>query len=604
MNIIGKLLRHNPFVPKEVEDRFDAAPDSPERTLVSRRGRTLVTLLLLMVMETSIHPVSLDLKITSMDGSTLKEAGAGQPFMAYVTVNEAHNVTTRPTLNHSNDAFVRANGYQMNMINGNTTVVYQFQIRIDTPGIFTIGPAHLTHESCTIESNTLSVTVNQEQKVDQLKKASAPSSSNFFRLTTDKQRAYVGEKITAQLTFYTNDSNVSLQAIYDPEQLEKTGFRSKPRSEPIHGITKIDGNEYRYAQWEFETYATKSGNLTFPAYAVDFMCQANRGMFAMLFAHHDVKRLYSNTLTLSIDPLPAGKREPLFVGIISQFNAKITPAHTQVAKGMILALSITGHGDFDTMPFIPLNMIDTTFKWYESKQYTQPGKDGEKTHIIEYVIQATQPGTFSIHNQELFYFDTKERTYKLIKTLEIPVHITPGIIAPFTAPSSNASNQEQLPESASSFIICKEYAPQSSYCIPWFYYWMSILALAGAALVWHLYPFVSHLKITGAPYSTKQIKKKIKQVAHLHNYQSLYPLFATYCAQQSRKKMEEITEDDISNWLLQSGFNAQLLHDWKQFFQELAQLRFGKTSNDNHQALIKRSLYWLDILDKLPRGNQ
>lgn len=540
-----------------------------------------------------------------MDGGVLKEAGAGHPFMAYVTVQEAQNITSRPTLTTSNDIQVRPNGYQMNMINGNTTVVYQFQVRIDTPGSFIIGPARLVHESNTIESNTISVTVNQEQKVDQLKKASASTSSNFFRLTADKQRAYIGEKITCMLTFYTNDDNVSLQAIYDPDQLEKTGFLCKQKSEPINGVTKIDGVDYRYAQWEFEAYANKSGALVLPAYAVDFISQTNRGMFAMLFARHDIKRLYSNTLTLSIDPLPQGKRMPSFIGTISQFNAKVTPTHTNVGKGITLSLTITGQGNFDAIPFIPLAGMNEDFKWYESKQFTQPGKDGEKTHVMEYVIQATQPGTYSIPNQELFYFDTRERAYKLIKTLEIPIHISPGAPINRSNKSQNftAVEQQQTP----SLILCTDYQTLSTHAhIPWNIYWALIIGMGLTGLLWYTWLHIPRLKLSQSnKISRKRLKKEIIQIGQLHSYQSLYPLFTHFCAQQAHIKTEEITGDQIIQWLAQSGLSSQLLQDWNIFFLEVSKLRFDATQrSEQSYDIIKRALYWLDIIDTLPRGNQ
>jgi hypothetical protein len=550
-----------------------------------------------------VYPVSLDLKLASMDGGILKEAGAGQPFMAYVTVQDAQNVSNRPNLQHPLNIQVRANGYQMNMINGATTIVYQFQMRIDTPGVYTIGPATLVHESQTMQSNAISLNVTQEQKVDQIKKASATTSSNFFRLTADKQRAYVGEKITCMLTFYTNDTNVSLQAIHDPDQLEKTGFKCKSKSEPINGVTTIEGKEYRYAQWQFETYAQTSGNLVLPAFSVDFVSQTSRGMFAMLFAHHDIKRLYSNTVNLSIDPLPSGKREPSFVGTISQFQAKISPAHSHVGQGMTLTLSITGEGDFDAIPFIPLTHFNDNFKWYESKQHTQPGKDGEKTHIMEYVIQATQPGTYSIPNQELFYFDTKERTYKLIKTLEIPVHITPGTAKSRTKTSTPNSEPQEAEQPT--LILHQNYEDTQQWYIPWSLYWMIIagVALLGSACI--TFPYWPSLKtLRKKKNSTKYFKKQILQMAQLHKYHSLYPLFTQLCAQYTQIKSEEVTTDHINHWLCQSGLSPQLLQEWNQFYCEVTQLRFDRSDQHyNYNVLIKRALYWLDIFEKLPRGN-
>lgn len=542
-----------------------------------------------------------------MDGGILKEAGTGQPFMAYVTVHDAQNVSNRPHLQHPLTIQVRPNGYQMNMINGATTIVYQFQMRIDTPGTYTIGPATLVHESQTVESNAISLNVTQEQKIDQIKKASATASHNFFRLTADKQRAYVCEKITCMLTFYTNDTNVSLQAIHDPDQLEKTGFKCKSKSEPINGVTTIEGKEYRYAQWQFETYAQTSGSLVLPAFSVDFISQNNRGMFAMLFAHNDVKRLYSNTINLSIDSLPAGKREPSFVGTISQFQAKISPAHSQVGHGMTLSLSITGEGDFDAIPFIGLTHFTDNFKWYVSKQHTQPGKDGEKTHIMEYVIQATQAGTYSIPNQEFFYFDTKERTYKLIKTLEIPVHITPSTTKSRTKTiAPDISLREPQEGEQPTLILHKNYDDTDQWHITWSLYWMIIGMISVLGSMWITFPYWPSLKRNGKKKtSTKYFKKQILQISRLHTYQSLYPLFTQLCAQHIQTKSEEVTAEHINNWLCQSGLSPQLLQEWNQFFNAVTQLRFDSSDQlYSHNDLTNRALYWLDIFEKLPRGNQ
>lgn len=583
--------------------------------MATTAGKLLRVLLFLSF---NFYAADITLKLASMDRTPLKEAGVGQPFLLLVAVNNASNTAQYPNLKGIDNLHVRQNGFQMNMANGTTSITYQYQVRIDTPGTYTLGPAQFNEPQGIIESQPITVTVAQEQKTSEPKKQTSNKSlPSFLRLTCDKDKVVEGEKINCTLTFYTADPNVSMQALNDPEQTNAQIFTIKSKQGPVTGNQIINGVDHRLAQWQWHLYPNKPGSYTIPAYAADYITQTSNHMFSMFFGRNEAKRIYSNTVRITVDPLPPHQEAIAYIGTINDFSAHVNPSTAKVGEGIVLSLIITGNGDSEKIAFIPLQNIPEGLKWYESKHFNEPSKvDAQQTtQYMEYIIQALQPGDYQIPPQAIHYFDTKDRTYKTRKTIPLALHIQASPIS--------ATNQTNADTAAMNIAISDtddirplhEEGPwnaQTARLIPWHLYWwlIGILTLISFLItILSVKPYlfaslINQFKKSGSSYSIA--RTKIKLAHQTKNYSSFYTTFINLLASRMGIEPSAVTPENIQNMFIQTGLSRDALNDWQHFFSQIAELSFYNPQYDQifYNHLTENALYWIDVLEKLPRGER
>lgn len=569
--------------------------------MITTVGR-IITLILTLLISNSLIAVQIQLKLTSLEGAPLQQAGVGQPFLLNVVVTDANNTAQYPVLKGIDNFHVRQSGFQMNMINGHTSITYHYRLRIDTLGNYTLGPAQLTHENAIVESEPITVVVAQEQKSSTTVAAKTAVAAPLMKLVCEPNSAYVGQKIRAELSFYTSDPTTSLQTVGEPELNAQSGFIIKNKQiQPITGTETINGKQHRFAKWNFEIYATKPGAITIPAYSADYTSSTGQPMLSFFF-RNDAKRVFSNTVTLDIKPLPHSYKTPAFVGIIEQINAQIKPAHARLGEGMVFTITISGTGDFDHLGMLPLDLPDQ-LKWYESKKYV----DGNN-YTMEYIVQAHEAGNFHIPKQELYYFDTKEKIYKTASTQLIPITITGSAIVPVS------SSSLPLEESAQADILEPinqsgpiQQTPQG--IIPWSIFWITLLVCLVIWLTCLLLSFKKNLLVRFFTFISPkesiyaQARTQIETAFNKKNYTAFYSIMHSLLAKRLQLKAAQVSPEVIENSFLQDGLSKQALDDWKLFYDELSQVSFYQPQLDHayYRQLVQKIGYWIDVLEKLPR---
>lgn len=564
------------------------------------------------------YAADISLKLTSVDQLPLKEAGAGQPFLLHVIVNNASNTAQYPILQGIDNLHVRQNGFQMNMVNGTTSITYQYRIRIDTPGIYTLGPAQFNEPQGVVESKPITVTVAQEQKTTEVKKQTSNKPlPSFLRLTCDKDKVVVGEKINCMLTFYTADQAVSMQGLNEPEQNDPQLFTIKAKQGPITGNQMINGVEHRFAQWQWQLYPNKAGSFTIPAYAADYITQTSNNMFSIFFGRNETKRVYSNTLRITVDPLPSHKEPISYIGVINDFSAKINPTTAKIGEGIVLTLTLTGTGDPEKIAFVSLQNIPEGLKWYESKQVNENSNSDQNitNHNMEYIIQALQAGDFQIPSQTIHYFDTTDRTFKTRKTIPLSLRIHVANNSDTNQTKINEITTNNAPLDIDDIRPLHQEGPwhaQMPRIIPWHWYWILIGLLTLTSLL------ITLITIKPNIYATiiKQFKRnsssyalartKIRLADQIKQYASFYNIFTNLLACHMGIEPAAVTPENIHNMLLQSGLSRDALNDWQQFFSQIAELSFYHPTYDQiyYNQLTQNALYWIDVLEKLPRGER
>ncbi|GMU19743.1 MAG: hypothetical protein AMXMBFR12_09350 [Candidatus Babeliales bacterium] len=554
-------------------------------------------------------PATINLKLTTLEGAALEQAGVGQPFLLNVVVTNTTNSAQYPTLKGIDNLHVRQSGFQMNMVNGDTSITYHYRVRIDTPGTYTLGPATIVEGSNTLESNSISVTVSDQQKSTGSRTQKAAAQAPTLKLICDKTNVYVGQKINCELSFYTSDPTTVLQSIIEPEQTAASGlvFKNK-QNQPTTGTQKINGVEYRFARWNFQIVPTKAGTLVLPAYAAQYTSNAHQPMLSFFF-HHDAKKVYSNTVPLEVQSLPPCVRAPSFIGTINQFYAQINPNHARVGEGMVLAIHITGQGDFESVGMLPIALPEQ-LKWYESKHYYTPASAEFGTYTMEYIVQALQPGTITIPTQDFFYFDTDTKRYKTISTAPIIITITG---TPISEPAST-SFQSSIDTSATidplaPLNLNDPIQAKQSHIVPWPVFW-ALIALS--SIIWLLCVAFSIKKDLFArtfnlfrkktsPYI--RARARIKAAYTQKQYSAYYAVINQVFSERLGIPSAQLNQQIIENSLAQDGLSAQAIADWRLFYTEISEFSFYKANLDAqyYQQLTQKILYWVDILEKLPR---
>ena len=572
----------------------------------------------LLLISISLTAADVSLKLTTIDGAALKEAGAGQPFLLHVLIKNASNTAQYPLLKNVENFNVRRSGFQMNMVNGATTVSYQHQIRIDEPGTYTLGPAQITEDYGIVESEPITVIVSPEQKTNELKKQNK-SKASFLRLLTTKTNAFVGQAIPITLTFYTADPAIALQSLIEPDQSASPGFTIKHKEGPKTGTHSINGVEHRFAQWNWDIYPTKAGTCVIPAYAIDFINQTHGNMFSYFFSNNATKRVYSNTLSISVEPLPPSNRQPSCIGTISSFSAKIEPAQSRVGQGMLLTLTILGEGDFEQINLLPLANMPESLTWYDSRKSTQTDTTDPSSaaHVMEYIVQAVQPGDYQIPPQEIYYFDVAEHTYKTKKTSAIPIHINGAMATPVQQKKATTESDTSLQtaQTTDDILPLFEVTPwnqNTMRMIPWRLFWAitGILAMAWlfATLLttnqkW-LYKKVARWQQKNNSYA--HARQQIKQAHRAGNYAAFYTIIMNLLAHHCNTDPAQVSPERIQDYLRTCGLSEQALQDWNLFYLKIAESGFYKQSQQpySYTHLSEQALYWIDTIEKLPRGNQ
>jgi hypothetical protein len=543
------------------------------------------------------------LKITTMEGTALQEVGAGQPFLLNVIVDNVQDTTQHPTLQNIENIFIRQSGYHMTTINNVSTLTYQYNVRIDNPGIYTIGPARITESDKTLESKPLTVRVSDAQKIN----AKKNTATTFVRITTDKSSLFMGQKIVIHVTFYTSDDAVSLQTLHEPESIADAGFVLKQRSGPTTGTETLHKITYRFARWDYQVTTNKEGVLTLPAFAADYSAPSRNDMLSFFFTvGNSIKRIYSNSLAVNSIALPqAPANASSFIGTVREFTAGIDPAHARVGQAAVLTLTLIAQGDFENSNF-NLQDMPRACKWYVSKHQETPWSlvaDYSK-YTQEFIIQPLESGEFQIPSQSFTYFDATQRSYKTIKSNSL--NFTVSGTMPVISPTTQIPHISEEPTSALSPI-----APFAQYnalqqvprfYFPWFWYWaavsMLLISWLATNLAGTLFKNIFSLRLYN-PYA--RARKNIQSIEINHRYQGLYLVFIQLFAIVLHTKSNQITGDNIAHYLRTAGLSQTLLQEWELFFSTLTQIVYAQDA-PVYSEIILQSVQWVDILEKLSRN--
>ncbi len=552
-----------------------------------------------------------ELSVTDMDGNLLTQAAAGEPFM--LKVFATGTVSTRAPIIRGIEEFNFHNaGIKSRSINGKLSVKHKYRLRSDKPGEYTIGPAIFSVDGQQETSNVIRVNVGHEQVKD--RRAKRKSASPFLSLKLDKKEAYVGQKVTASLSFFYPHTSISLERLNEPDL---NNFVIGSKTGPIETTKTLKGVEYHVLGWRFVLHPKQSGEYILPACFADYVIQKKHDHFmglSLVFGPRVTrKRVYSNAVNLKVHSLPPHDPPVEGVGSFVSYRAEVDTPLAKEGEGIVLSLTLEGDGNFDAISAPELKNMPSCCKYYDSKSHIiEKTMGGKKGKCFEYILQIMEGGDLEIPEQEFTYFDTLRHDYKRLKTR--PLHVS---IVPLRGKSKTA----QLPPSQQMKLDEKEvkshnypnndllplnkdgmWRAGSERAMSWRLFFLFLIITFIYIVAQLLRPYT----IRFVHYYGKKSQKKRafprakKEIKRIESGKQLYPLFLELFAHRTGLAITSLSEPKIEDVLSSAGMNKGDIESWRHFFTRCAAHVYSSENNaEESQVLIEKANKWLEKLEQI-----
>ncbi len=539
------------------------------------------------------------LRMVNEEGAALEEVQAGRPFTIQAVVTNS-NVQQAPTIEGLGQFTVRNQGWSYQIMNARTTIKHNYTVVADQPGAYTIGPAALSQNGVLQESDTLTISVGeQERTVDEVDQE-APT---LLRLHLDKQRVVKGERIVARLRFYYTDPSQTLRNLVEQEG---DAFRRKKARGPKHGQEMVNDIPYRYVEFDWDMYPLKTGDLVVPAFGAEYEVERERdnlwGGLGRFFGNRfDVKRIYSNAVSISVDDVPANEQLQ-GVGTFNSFTISAKPSVVKQGEGMVITVAVSGNADPEMVTINELQSIPPELRAYESQQLIDEPKQADEhmTKRYEYIIQGLQTGSWQIPAQQFHYFDTASRSFKTLTSAPLSVTIMPG------APRKQA---EAPPGSGEGQIITRVtitddyWRPEYRFpIVPW---WLFLLLVAFPFLLWIVKKGRSSMQVrmqqtyrARRSYNAFSLAQaQLKKLNAKGKPELLYALFVELFANRWQLPISTLSQELIEQRLKAIGLSNDQQERWQQFFAQITARAFGGGSMQERDLnLFNQAELWLQEL--------
>ncbi len=566
--------------------------------------------ILLLVSFVSSSYATIELRALSMNGEVFEQAEVGQPFILEVMVSDSGGSLQVPAIKGLERFSAKRTGLYMSSINGKSTTKYTYQVRIDKSGTYEIGPAVADYNGNAMQSELLTVAVGDSHVTGKQKKgASRASKKALLRLSVDSNDVVVGQKVSGRLRFYYNDSSLELKHISQPDMI---GFMVKNSRGPRTGKAQVNNASYYYAEWGWDLYPTKAGELIIPAYSADFAIPSKRdhffgGFSILLGSRTERKRVYSNAVKLHVDALPAYDGHVHAIGKFERLRATIKPGVAKEGEGMVLTLEVEGDGNLEEMQSPTMHGIPKELKYYDSNSIVinpESANDIPKKQF-EFIVQGIACGDWEIPKQSFTYFDIVTRSYKSLYSAPLMVTIVPGTGAKTLKVSShytrgNKFNSEDDDTNKLLPINTKGpwYPTHERSSLPW---WLFNVC-AALPLIFLVVPRMQ--RRVRVRFKNRPSKKRIFSTARTQlknaSAQDVYTIFIQLIADYFGKSRAQISPEDIETYLYNTALSEHDIMLWRQFFDRVSQVAFGTEKTKRMpKEFFKVAEQWIDRLEKV-----
>lgn len=570
------------------------------------------------------------------DGSQVPVVNPEQTFEVVITVEGRERSTSDidPLPGIENFSVIgQRTSTSVQMINGAVTSNVQtfMTLQPTKEGSFTLGPATIRHEGKSISSASAPITVSKNVQIQQ---QTAPShhmqqgtptqpggqTSVFCKISADQRNVVIGQPITFSITIGTKGPIMELAG----EKPQFQGFIVKEIKQPQISQTTVNGQTYRVQENKFVLIPLQEGTHTIEPVKIVYSApvqrqQRGRGffdddLFSSFFGSQvERKQIASNDLKISVGQLPAYKGTIDGIGSFSSYTAAISKHDASVNEPLTLSITIAGKGNLDQIA-TPKLVLPATFKYYESKSttdedLTQEYRGGKKT--FEFIVQASQTGSWQIPPQEFTFYDIATKTFKKLASTALSITVKPAeqnatTVRTLSPPQQHSEDTVETEQNKNSILqdinfIQEEYSVKTPHPLPWWFVLLALcflLVLAQPTLrstvsslikrCFRLSPSISHAHFTS----------ELEAIIKAGNVHALHQFFSTVLASNNTIDKKDVTEDWIEQMLHKKGWSYDKISDFLEYFSLCAQYHFtqAKKTLPEQEAILKKAQYWFVLL--------
>ncbi|MGB8367014.1 MAG: BatD family protein [Candidatus Babeliales bacterium] len=563
----------------------------------------------------SLH-AQITLRAIDNAGNDLQQVGVGEPFVLEVEVMDGNNSTQVPTIIGLDRFFAKRTGLYMCTINGQSTVKYSYQVRIDRVGSYEIGPAVITDHKKKQSSNIINVVVGKQsikQKTTTQKKGRG-GAKQFLRLLVEKDNVVVGQKIPSSLRFYFNNNALELKQVGKPEL--STG-EVKNIQGAVKGTEIIDGAIYNYVEWRWDFYPSQSGKIIIPAYSIDFDVQPKRthalDNFSILFGPRaERKRVYSNSVDIQVDPLPPHDGSIQAVGHFKKMEAHVKPAVVKEGEAMVLTIDLEGDGNLEMIEIPELTKLPNQLKYYKSNSILI--EPTTKTNLpkkrFEFIVQGINCGEWEIPSQLFTYFDVQERSYKTLKTVPLTVTIIPSTANSLSSAQSKLEKKESKEQKNSIYPINQQgqwYPKEQKEPLNWVLFgflgiipigfWFFQLLWIGLTRYW----FRDRLLWWQKKKTFHTARKHLQAARKKQDLTQVYNIFIILISKCCSVVNTQISSFFIKEQLCKKELPENIVSMWDNFFTHATEYAFmiNEKNQFSSEAFFKQAEQWINRFEEL-----
>ncbi len=319
---------------------------------------------------------------------------------------------------------------QFQIINGRQQhrLSYNFRLQPLATGQFRLGPFTLTVNGQNFDLDAVMMEVlppaqtagDGQETIDDLV---------FARLSLPRTELYLQERFDVELSLYYRgvqlDRNIQLQ------NLPSTGLNLDEFQELGGSRENINGELYEVRRFRMRATAMTAGTFTLdPMVRVHVLVRRESSRdpfmaFDAFFGRYEAQPLVipAEPLAVNIRPLPTDGRPGNFSGAVGQFtmDLKVQPTEVTVGDPITLTVTITGHGNLDTIAMPAIELGDD-FRRYDPKLIAS----GPQQRVFEQVVLPRTDQLSTLPPVTFSYFDPQQAAYQTIVRGPLPLLVKAG----------------------------------------------------------------------------------------------------------------------------------------------------------------------------------
>ncbi|MFC1733151.1 BatD family protein [candidate division KSB1 bacterium] len=366
-----------------------------------------------------------------------------------------------------------------NKVSMSITYNFSYVLRASKEGTFTVPGATFIVEGKKYTSNSVTIVAVQgrapsqapkgrrpQGQLQQTQKTDITSDDVFIKGLISDGSPYLGEQIVVTYKIYTK---VPIADYGISKQPATQGFWSESlpdnQRDPNQHYETIKNAKYVVADiWKMILFPQKSGKLKIEPLEIEALIQLKtqgrdpfedffRSPFSNspFFGYQNVKKkLYSNTITVDVKPLPAKSQPEDYNGAVGKFkfSSSISEINVIANDAINVKYTISGSGNIKLIDEINV-AFPPDFEVYDPKisdavTVTESGVVGKRT--FDYLVIPRNAGDFEIKPVTFSYFNPSGKSYNSLTAdgYELKVGKGDGDQSTITVSSTNKEDVKYI----------------------------------------------------------------------------------------------------------------------------------------------------------------